>query len=711
MFDKRYKGLGLRGKLLIATLSVFILPVVSYYYLIELETFLKDNQSKSQLETSRIMAGFFDNNYSISHSNKIHNGQRPIYVNTLDNMPVIDAYAEDWQQPGLKKQSFSSSTGDEKFNFYIGIKDNNLFVFLSVIDDSSRYNLPEYQNHHDYIIITLSDSYTLNKRNYYLETEAPGWFTATQEKDHTTQTTSPVRGEWLENKNGYQLEFMIPLTNFTDMMTIDIYDNGVSFSSLDKKISSKTSPFHLNPLVIESPLLSQKLQKFQQKLANSNTRLYIINQHYEILARANQFTFDNFSFRQANTFITHLANIYRAIINLDIQNQRYSQYLIHLHGKEIDLALSGSNKSSSAWLDGSNSDILILSTASAIKDSKDNIIGALIIEKTNASILAIQDQTLEKLLFISLILFFSTGIILLIYSGRLVHRILHLKESIEHVMSREGKLKHEFRSLHGHDEIGQLSQSFSSLFQQLNRYTEYLESMVRKLSHELGTPLSIIKSSLENMQMQGISKDNSIFLQRAMDGSHRLSRMLSRMSEASRLEQALQNSHKEIVDINQFLSQYIESIQLANPAVSFSVNLPEKIILSLICPELIAQLLDKLISNAISFHIPTSTIEIILSENDSSSTYTIELFNCGQWIPDKIKSSLFDSMVSIRSTHKKKTSKEVNLGLGLHIAQLISSYHNGKIFYLNRKKENRHYLENGVSFIVKLKMSKHDLNR
>jgi len=46
--------LGLRGKLLIATLSIFILPIASYYYLVELEKLLKDNQIKAQLVLDKL---------------------------------------------------------------------------------------------------------------------------------------------------------------------------------------------------------------------------------------------------------------------------------------------------------------------------------------------------------------------------------------------------------------------------------------------------------------------------------------------------------------------------------------------------------------------------------------------------------------------------------------------------------------------------------
>jgi len=269
-------------------------------------------------------------------------------------------------------------------------------------------------------------------------------------------------------------------------------------------------------------------------------------------------------------------------------------------------------------------------------------------------------------------------------------------------MTHEGKLKQEFNYEKSEDEIGELSTSFNTLFQQLNHYTGYLESMASKLSHELGTPLSIIKSSLENMQLQGVSDNNQVFLNRGIDASQRLGLMLARMGEASKLEQALQNSKKEHLIINELLTQYVEAIKLANPGLNFSIKLPEDSITALLSPELIAQLLDKLMNNAISFHIDNSEIIIKLSKNINNSEFVIDIFNQGQWIPEKIQNSLFDSMVSIRNKDINKVAQEVHLGLGLHIAHLITLYHQGQLTYINRDKDSINWPNNGVSFVLKL---------
>jgi len=734
-------SLGLRGKLLIATLTVLMLPVASYYYLIELETFLKDNQLKAQLESSRLLAGFFDNSEQLIHANALNNGQQSIYAYPLSSRPIIDGYFDDWKNMYLKEQLFFSHEDKtnhmEKFSLLTGIKGKKLYLFLSVNDSSPRYRLPDYQNHYDRVKLSLADETTGKVIEFFLETEAPGWFKAITQNAANTFSAYEIKGEWQEKAEGYQLEFSIPLTLIDNSLAVTVYDNGVPTSTLDiqeKYVgsngsgsgsgsgngSSKGWPT-LNPLVRESLVLNQRLKQQQKKLSDSQARLYIINQQHEVLASAGEFKTSELMYREPDSIITHLTNLYRVLMGLNIENRRYFGQLSHLNGKEIDLSLGQKNlpgedkipgRSGAAWLAGSNSQTLILSTASPIRDEQDNILGALVLEKTNATILALQDKTVEKLLLVSLVLFFSTGILLLLYSGRLVSRILQLQRAAEEALTQDGKLKPVFPSSHSQDEIGQLSRSFATLMQRLNQYTGYLESLAGKLSHELRTPLSIIKSSLENMQFQEVEEKNQVFLQRALDGSERLSLILTRMGEASRLEQALQSSEKQKIEINQFMQNYVEAIKLANADTEFSLILPPESVYCFIAPELIAQLLDKLIANAISFNIPGTFIEIAIIRDEQRQCVQMDIFNQGTWIVKEQQNSIFDSMVSHRFSSRELAQKELkkpnqlNLGLGLHIARLISEYHQAKLAFYNRKTKNKAWHANGVSFVLSLPIMK-----
>ena len=105
-------------------------------------------------------------------------------------------------------------------------------------------------------------------------------------------------------------------------------------------------------------------------------------------------------------------------------------------------------------------------------------------------------------------------------------------------------------------------------------------------------------------------------------------------------------------------------------------------------PEFIAQLLDKLVNNAVDFAEPHSPISVSYTVSDNQATFTI--FNHGPQLPDAMGKHIFDSMVSVRETSKQQ---EPHLGLGLYMARLICDFHNASIVAINRT--------NGVAVEVK----------
>jgi K+-sensing histidine kinase KdpD len=63
----------------------------------------------------------------------------------------------------------------------------------------------------------------------------------------------------------------------------------------------------------------------------------------------------------------------------------------------------------------------------------------------------------------------------------------------------------------------------------------------------------------------------------------------------------------------------------------------------------------------------------------------IKVSNAGPFLPDEMKDRLFDSMISVRPQEKQR---QPHLGMGLHIARLISDFHGGQIRAENRQDRN-----------------------
>src|SRR5690606_22801606 len=87
-------------------------------------------------------------------------------------------------------------------------------------------------------------------------------------------------------------------------------------------------------------------------------------------------------------------------------------------------------------------------------------------------------------------------------------------------------------------------------------------------------------------------------------------------------------------------------------------------------PELIIQMLDKLVDNAVGFSADGDEIVIRLAREHGS--FTLSVTNPGPPLPERMRSRLFDSLVSVRADDAGK-----HLGLGLFIARLIVTGHGG----------------------------------
>jgi signal transduction histidine kinase len=107
-------------------------------------------------------------------------------------------------------------------------------------------------------------------------------------------------------------------------------------------------------------------------------------------------------------------------------------------------------------------------------------------------------------------------------------------------------------------------------------------------------------------------------------------------------------------------------------------------------PELLVQLLDKLVDNAVDFSGHDDEIVVAIRRDDKDVVLSVT--NPGPPLPDSLRHRIFQSMVSVRAT-----GGEDNLGLGLHIARIIAEGHRGTIEASNTRDGVRFELRLGLS--------------
>ncbi len=125
------------------------------------------------------------------------------------------------------------------------------------------------------------------------------------------------------------------------------------------------------------------------------------------------------------------------------------------------------------------------------------------------------------------------------------------------------------------------------------------------------------------------------------------------------------------------VSGCVEGYRGAYPGHAFELDLPTGALEVDGAPDLAAQLLDKLAANAVDFSAPGAAIVVSVEREGANEgrMARVSVQNQGPPLPDEMRGTLFESMVSVR----KERGAAPHLGLGLYIARLIAEFHGGSV--------------------------------
>ena len=274
----------------------------------------------------------------------------------------------------------------------------------------------------------------------------------------------------------------------------------------------------------------------------------------------------------------------------------------------------------------------------------------------------------------TLVVFTLVAAMLFWFATRISSRIRRLSDEAEAAIDARGRVTRLTTASDAADEIGDLSRSFTTVLGRLARYNAYLEALAARLSHELRTPVAVVRSSLENLHAARTLEETQTYVARAEEGLGRLGTILSRMTEASRLEQSLSTAPRERFDAVAVVRGCVEGYRLAYRPRDFELTVATEAVPVIGAADLLAQMLDKLVENAVDFAASGTSIRVSLSSREHNVVLRVE--NQGPSLPDQIRESLFDSMVSLRSDHSGVVP---HMGLGLYIARLIAEFHGGSL--------------------------------
>jgi signal transduction histidine kinase len=186
-----------------------------------------------------------------------------------------------------------------------------------------------------------------------------------------------------------------------------------------------------------------------------------------------------------------------------------------------------------------------------------------------------------------------------------------------------------------------------------------------------------------------------VYIARAREGSERLGAILTAMGAATRVEEAIAHSERQRFDLTALVRAAVGAYGSAFPQRRFHCEVPDEAIEITGAPDLIVQLLDKLIDNAVDFSADGATISVVLRADAASAALSVA--NPGPPLPPETATRLFESLWQSRA----ESDKRPHFGLGLYIVRLIAEFHGGVAEAANLPDDS------GAIFTVRLRRFGH----
>lgn len=444
------------------------------------------------------------------------------------------------------------------------------------------------------------------------------------------------------------------------------------------------------PASASAAVTSPEIEQIIHGLSRTTARIWVVDREQNVLARAGSLKHSEPTLGDAPSapvlLVTHpwqwlerdvLQPLYGRVLQQpseDFSDERTGRAIAA--GKDVEGALAGIlTIERRPTADGKAA---IVSAAQPIWVG-DEVKGAVIVEETTNAVLVERNRAFARLFNIVLAALLIGSVALTLYSSWLSARIRRLRNEAEAAIDAQGRVRGVVTGSNAGDEIGDLSRSFGSALSRLAQYASYQEAMASRLTHELRTPIAVVRSSLDALRMQPLPDDARVYMERAQHGLNRLAHILTRMTEATRLEQSLADAERERFDLAHVITGCVDGYRAAYPQQAIELKLPGGEVVFDGAPELLAQMLDKLVANAVEFADPGTSITVAL-ERDTLGL-RLAVANHGPPLPENMRGRLFDSMVSVRT---EQSRDEPHLGLGLYIVRLIAEFHGGRATAMNR---------------------------
>jgi two-component system sensor histidine kinase ChvG len=232
------------------------------------------------------------------------------------------------------------------------------------------------------------------------------------------------------------------------------------------------------------------------------------------------------------------------------------------------------------------------------------------------------------------------------------------------------------------DEIGMLARALSDMSIALRQRIDATEAFAADVAHEIKNPLASLRSALDGAERIDDPGLRAQLMDVAKADVQRMDRLISDISDASRVDSQLAKAKFEKIDLGDMIEQLLQSREDrgGDGTVRIAFARPRKMLATVMGEDVrLERMLTNLIDNAVSFSPPDAVVEISATLADDE--VLIRISDEGPGVPEQDREAIF------RRFHSERPASEnfgQHSGLGLAIARTIVEGHHGRIAVRDR---------------------------
>src|SRR5712664_2642256 len=229
------------------------------------------------------------------------------------------------------------------------------------------------------------------------------------------------------------------------------------------------------------------------------------------------------------------------------------------------------------------------------------------------------------------------------------------------------------------DELGRLAETLNQMMTRLERSFAALRRFTADASHELKTPLTVLRAGVERaITTPNLPQDTLATLEETLQEIKRMTELLEALLTLARADEGRAELHREPVDLRDIIAEAGETGELLaeHAGVGIEIRLPLEPVVVPVDRSRVHQLALNLITNAVKYTPQGGTVRMQLGAADGRAVFTVA--DTGIGIAPGDLPHVFDRFWRADSA-RTRTSERAGTGLGLAICKWIAEAHGGTI--------------------------------